>query len=171
MKNALVGYTGFVGSNLLQFYEFNYLFNSKNFKEAANREFDIIFFCGVPAVKWYANKNPEEDFKTLENIKSILDTIKVNKIVLISTIDVYEDVTSGNDEDYKIIYNKNHTYGKNRYLFENYIMDRFDDYNIIRLPALFGKGLKKNIIFDLINNNNVNDIPINSEFQWYYLDG
>lgn len=168
--NALVGYTGFVGSNLLQFYKFDYFYNSKNFNEAKNKKFDTLFFCGMPAVKWYANKNPEEDLNTLENIKSILNTIEVNKIILISTIDVYEDVTSELNEDYKIKYNKNHTYGKNRFLFEEFIKNNFNNYNIIRLPALFGKGLKKNIIYDLIHNNNVNNIPLNSAFQWYYLD-
>tara|TARA_B110000483_G_scaffold104594_1_gene127620 strand:+ start:3580 stop:5172 length:1593 start_codon:yes stop_codon:yes gene_type:complete len=168
--NALVGYTGFVGSNLLQFYKFDYFYNSKNFNEAKNKKFDTLFFCGMPAVKWYANKNPEEDFNTLKNIQSILNTIEVNKIILISTIDVYDDVYTKLDEDYNIQYNKNHIYGKNRFLFEEFIKNKFNDYNIIRLPALFGKGLKKNIIYDLIHNNNVNDIPLNSSFQWYYLE-
>ena len=167
---AIVGYTGFVGSNLQQFYKFNYFYNSKNFFEAKNKSFDTIFFCGVPAVKWYANKHPEEDYNTIENIKSILDCVEAKKVILISTIDVYENVTIGENEDYKINCNENHTYGKNRFLFEEYIKNRFNNYNIVRLPALFGKGLKKNIIYDLIHNNNVNDIPLNSSFQWYYLD-
>ena len=170
MKNAIVGYTGFVGSNLLQFYKFDYFYNSKNFKEAENETFDTLFFAGIPAVKWYANKNPEQDFDILENIKNILNTVTVKKIILISTIDVYNDVTKQFDEDYVINPDNNHTYGKNRYLFEEYIKNTFNNYNIIRLPALFGKGLKKNIIYDLINNNNVNDIPLHSSFQWYYLD-
>jgi hydroxypyruvate isomerase len=38
------------------------------------------------------------------------------------------------------------------------------------LPALFGNGLKKNIIYDLINNNQLNNIQINSFFQWYDLN-
>jgi sugar phosphate isomerase/epimerase len=169
-NNAIVGFTGFVGSNLLQFYKFNHFYNSKNFHEAKNKEFDTLFFSGVPAVKWKANKNPEEDNSIIEELKNILDTISVKKIILISTIDVYENTNNGLNEDYHINYNKNHTYGKNRFLFEEYIKTRYINYNIIRLPALFGKGLKKNLIYDLINNNNVNDIPINSSFQWYYLD-
>lgn len=170
LKNAIVGHTGLVGSNLLQFYNFDYYYNSKNFIDAKNQSFDTLFFCGIPAVKWYANKNPEEDRNTIDKIKSILDTISAKKVILISTIDVYEDTCSQGNEDTEIYPNKNHTYGKNRYLFEEYIKSKFDDYHIIRLPALFGKGLKKNIIYDLIHNNNVKDIPTNSAFQWYYLD-
>jgi sugar phosphate isomerase/epimerase len=170
MANAIVGYTGFVGSNLLQFYKFDYFYNSKNFDNAKNKTFDTMFFCGIPAVKWYANKNPQEDYNVIENIKSILNTIKVKKIILISTIDVYECVDKCYDENYEINPNNNHTYGKNRFLFEEYVIKNFENYNIIRLPALFGKGLKKNIIYDLMHNNNIHDIPFNSSFQWYNLD-
>lgn len=169
-KNAIVGYTGLVGSNLLQFYNFDYYYNSKNFAEAKHKSFDTLFFCGIPAVKWYANKNPEEDRNTIDEIQSILDTVSAKKIVLISTIDVYENIRHQGNEDSVINPHENHTYGKNRFLFEEYVKSRFNDYHIIRLPALFGKGLKKNIIYDLIHNNNVQDIPINSAFQWYYLE-
>ena len=58
---AIVGYTGFVGSNMLQFYVFDNFYNSKNFEEARGKHFEEIIFCGIPAVKWFANKNPNED--------------------------------------------------------------------------------------------------------------
>lgn len=170
MKRAIIGYSGFVGSNLLQFYKFDFFYNSKNFNEAIDKEFDEIYFCGIPAVKWYANKNPEEDYKVIEEIKNILKTIKTKKFILISTIDVYDNVTSENTEEYNCDYNNNHAYGKNRYLFETFIKDTFENYYIIRLPALFGKGIKKNVIYDLLNNNEIENIPINSSFQWYDLN-
>jgi sugar phosphate isomerase/epimerase len=170
MTTAIVGYSGFVGSNLLQFYNFDYFYNSSNFHEAINGEFDTLFFCGVPAVKWYANKNPDEDFDVLYKIRSILETITVKKIILISTIDVYEYVNSEETEDYDCDFINNHTYGRNRYLFESFIQKKFDNYYIIRLPALFGKGLKKNVIYDLINGNQVGNIEKNTKFQWYDLN-
>ena len=170
MTTALVGYTGFVGSNLLQFYKFDNLYNSTNFHEAKNKEFDTLFFCGVPAVKWYANKNPDEDFDVLHKIRSILETIKVKKIILISTIDVYEYVDSQETEDYDCDFINNHAYGRNRYLFESFVKQNFGNYFIIRLPALFGKGLKKNVIYDLIHNNQIGNIERNTKFQWYDLN-
>ena len=170
MTTALVGYTGFVGSNLLQFYKFDNLYNSSNFHEAINKEFDTLFFCGVPAVKWYANKNPDEDFDVLHKIRTTLETIKVNKIILISTIDVYEYVDSQETEDYDCDFINNHTYGRNRYLFESFVKEKFANHFIIRLPALFGKGLKKNVIYDLIHNNQVGNIERNTKFQWYNLN-
>ena len=103
------------------------------------------------------------------NIKNIFKSIKANKVILISTIDVYNNINNKSNEK-TIINITNHTYGKNRYLFEEFVKSHFTDVLIIRLPALFGKGLKKNIIYDLINNNNVNKIYINSKFQWYNLE-
>jgi sugar phosphate isomerase/epimerase len=170
INRAIVGYSGFVGSNLLKFYKFNYFYNSKNFNEATNMSFDELYFCGIPAVKWYANKYPLEDKETIDKIKDILKTINVKKIILISTIDVYENVDLENNEDYECDWVINHEYGRNRYLFEYFIKNTFTDYNIVRLPALFGSGLKKNIIYDLINNNQIYNIQINSCFQWYDLN-
>ena len=167
---AIVGYTGFVGSNMLQFYVFDNFYNSKNFEEARGKHFEEIIFCGIPAVKWFANKNPNEDTNIIENIKNILNTITCDKFILISTIDVYNNTSCSSNEESQINFLINHTYGKNRYLFEKYIEGKFENHFIIRLPALFGKGLKKNIIFDLINNNQIENIPLNSSFQWYNID-
>ena len=38
------------------------------------------------------------------------------------------------------------------------------------MPALFGLGLKKNVIFDMLTNNITCKINPNDMFQWYYLD-
>ena len=38
------------------------------------------------------------------------------------------------------------TYGKNRLLLEQFVEKNYDNYLIVRLPALFGKGLKKNLL-------------------------
>jgi hypothetical protein len=44
------------------------------------------------------------------------------------------------------------------------------DLKIFRLPALFNKHIKKNILFDLLIDNNVSSINPNSAYQWYNLD-
>ena len=64
------------------------------------------------------------------------------------------------------------SYGTNRYLFEKMVLESLQcKYKIIfRLPALFSKDIKKNILFDLLNNNNVEKINVNSSYQWYNLD-
>ena len=170
MENALFGYSGLVGSNLLTKYKFKYLYNSKNIQDAKYKSFDTIFICCIPAVKWFANKYPDIDLDNIENIKKILKTISAKQIILISTIDIYDNINNNSNENTVINYNNNHNYGKNRYLFETFIKEKFINYYIIRLPALFGKGLKKNIIYDLLNNNNIQQISTNTLFQWYNLE-
>jgi sugar phosphate isomerase/epimerase len=170
MKKGLFGYSGFVGMNLQQFYKFDYFFNSKNYNDAKNLEIDILFFASLPATKWYINKNPEQDLITINTLIEILKTMKIKKIILISTIDIYDTTDSQINEDYLPNFNNNHTYGKHRYIFEQFIIDNFIDYHIIRLPALFGLGLKKNIIYDLLNNNQIENISPYTHFQWYDLN-
>tara|TARA_Y100000816_G_scaffold175374_1_gene126219 strand:- start:3605 stop:5227 length:1623 start_codon:yes stop_codon:yes gene_type:complete len=169
---AIVGYTGFVGSNILQFYKVTHFYNSKNFHEAKGMNFDVVIFCGAPATKWIANKYPEQDCEVIDSIINTLHTMKVERFILISTIDVYDKIDTRNNELYELNGEDNHTYGKNRLKLEKFVQSYsgFVTTHIVRLPALFGKGLKKNIIYDLIHNNNVNDIPIDSEFQWYDLE-
>ena len=170
MTKCIIGYSGFVGGNLLLQKKFDNFYNSQNINDIRNLFFDELYFCGIPAVKWYANQNPIEDTNNIENIIDILKTVKVNKFILISTIDVYENINSQDNEDYNCDYKNNHIYGKNRYIFENFIKNNYENTYIVRLPALFGYGLKKNIIYDLINNNQINKISINTKFQWYNLD-
>jgi len=170
MNNAIFGYTGLVGSHLNIYYTFKYFYNSKNIKKASGKTFDTIFISCIPAVKWLANKNPDDDNKIIEEIKSIFKTITANKVILISTIDIYNVINNKSNESTIIDYKNNHTYGKNRFLFEEFIKKQFNNITIIRLPALFGNGLKKNVIYDLLNNNEVDKIYINSSFQWYNLD-
>ena len=169
-NNALFGYTGFVGGNLLLKELFNNLYNSKNIKEAKNKEFDYVYLSCVPAVKWLANKNPENDINVINELIDVIRTIKCKKIILISTIDIYPHTDNENNEDDNIDKIENHTYGKNRRYFEKFIESNFENYHIVRLPALFGYGLKKNIIYDLLKNNQINNIPVNSKFQWYNLN-
>jgi sugar phosphate isomerase/epimerase len=170
LENAIFGYTGLVGNHISKNYELDKFYNSSNIQEAINCEYNNIYICCIPAVKWLANKYPENDIMIIENIKNIFKTIKAKKVILISTIDVYDNINNHSTENTVINYDKNNCYGRNRYLFEQFIKMNFTNYNIIRLPALFGNGLKKNIIYDLINNNNITDILINSTFQWYNLD-
>lgn len=169
-NDALFGYTGFVGGNLLLKGTFKNLYNSKNITEAQNKEFDYVYFSCVPAIKWIANKNPENDIKVINELINIIKTIKCKKFILISTIDVYPYSSNKDNEDIVIFDIENNAYGKNRLFLENFIKNNFDNYHIIRLPALFGHGLKKNVIYDLLNNNQINNIPVNSTFQWYNLE-
>lgn len=146
----LVGYTGFVGSNISMSDEFDGLFNSKNITEAFGGNPDLLIYSGVPAQKFIANSEPEKDLEIINNAIENIKKINPKKIVLISTIDVYKNPVNVN-EDTTIDTDNLHPYGLNRYKLELWVKENFDDYLIVRLPGLYGENIKKNFIYDLIN--------------------
>ncbi len=167
---CLIGYTGFVGSNIASQREFDVLVNSKNFRDIQGMSFDKVVCAGVSAVKWKANANPEEDFARITELADVLKTVSAKKFVLISTIDVYPAKGIGADESYDIHSGENDAYGRHRAWFEDFCREHFEDTLVIRLPALFGTGLKKNVVFDLVNDNMLDNINPSSSFQYYFLD-
>lgn len=149
MITSLVGYTGFVGSNLASEYGFSHLYNSINIQEAFATKPDVLVYAGVRAEKFLANKEPERDFKIIEEAYNNIKEINAKKVVLISTIDVYKNPYNVYEDS--VVEKENlHAYGLNRYYLEQWVQNNFDSL-IIRLPGLFGKNIKKNFIYDLIN--------------------
>lgn len=150
MKKGLIGYTGFVGNNLDSQIKFDEKYNSKNINEIKGKQFDIVYCAGVSAIKWFANQNPDKDMEGINSLIENLKAIKTKIFILISTIDIYTEFENINEDTLPNI-SKQDAYGKNRYYLENWVKNNFENYLIVRLPALFGKGLKKNFIYDLLN--------------------
>jgi hypothetical protein len=171
--NILVGDTGLVGSTLKESINFDFTFNSKNIDKFNEFNFNgsTIYLSCLPATKWLVNKNIKEDILNINKIINILSKQSYNKVILISTIDVYSETKLLSNEDSAITIN-NLSYGSNRYLFELLVKNllSYNDLKIFRLPALYNKHIKKNVIFDLMNNNNIEQINTNSSYQWYNLD-
>lgn len=168
-SSALIGYTGFVGGNLHRQHPFDNLYNSKNFQDIRDRNYELLVCAGISAVKWQANKDPGTDKKNIQKLQDVLATVKADTFVLISTIDVYP-VLVDVDENFNVHAVENHAYGTHRREFEDFCQQHFNKCHIIRLPGLFGQGLKKNVIYDLLNDNCLDMININSSFQYYYLE-
>lgn len=148
--DAIVGYTGFVGSNLCSFHTFSGQYNSKNIKEAFGSEPELLVYSGVRAEMFLANKDPEGDFKIIENAVENIKRIAPKKLVLISTIAVYPE-TDGVDETTEIQTEKLSAYGKNRLYLEQWVEENVKDHLIVRLPAIYGINMKKNFIYDYIH--------------------
>ena len=67
--NSLVGYTGFVGSNLYETGDFNKVYNSKSIKEAYETAPDLLVYAGLRAEKYLANYEPEKDMARIRDIR------------------------------------------------------------------------------------------------------
>lgn len=147
---ALVGYTGFVGSNLYAEGKFDAVYNSKNIEEAYGTNPELLVYAGVRAEKYLANNAQEKDLELIRQAEENIRKINPRKLVLISTIDVF-GTPDKVDENSAVDPEGLHAYGYNRYLLETWVRERFPDALIIRLPGLFGRNIKKNFIYDLIH--------------------
>ncbi len=168
MADALIGHTGFVGSTLRQQRTFSHFFNSANIASIRNQSFDTVFCAAAPAQKWLANENPEKDRANIAQLCSHLSACKARRMVLISTVDVYDDAAAV-DEDTPLCPDKLAPYGKHRLELEHFIQETFAAHTIVRLPALFGTGLKKNFIYDLLHDNCLDWTDARSAFQFYNM--
>lgn len=167
MAQALIGHTGFVGGTLLAQTTFDATYNSTNIEQIKGQEFDLIVCAGAPGRKWEANQRPAQDRASLDRLTQALNSVRAKEFILISTVDVYPrpiDV----DEATLIDNGQNSPYGHHRRLLEQYADDRFPTL-IVRLPGLFGRGLKKNVIFDFLHHNRTDRISPDSTFQFYDL--
>ncbi len=167
-SNALIGHTGFVGGTLLRQSTYDATFNSRNIEQIAGGSFDRIICAGVSAVKWLANKEPEADWRGIKRLMDCLETVSAQHFVLISTIDVYRDPVGRTELDIPPT-DGLHPYGRHRLALEAFVAERFPSHTIVRLPALFGAGLRKNALFDLMTGNMTDRIVPNAAFQWYPL--
>jgi hypothetical protein len=165
-RTCLIGYTGFVGSNLLAQQSFDDLYRSTNIADIRGKHYSLLVCAGIGAVKWRANKEPAEDRAAIDRLLDPLLTVNAERAVLISTVDVYP-VATAVDEDFDCASLPSHPYGTNRLYAEQCLRQHFRDLSVVRLPGLFGPGLKKNVIFDLLHRNCLDAINPASAFQYY----
>lgn len=166
MVNALVGYTGFVGSTLQKQTSFGALFRSTNVTELAGQHFDTLVCAGAPAQKWLANKEPAQDRASLDLLMRSLETVQCRTFILISTVDVFASPV-GVDEGTPVVEEGLHPYGLHRRLLEKFVEARFPRRLVARLPGLVGPGLRKNVIYDFHHHNNLTAVESRAVFQFY----
>jgi sugar phosphate isomerase/epimerase/dTDP-4-dehydrorhamnose reductase len=167
--NALIGWTGFVGQNLFdqmtteERATYSY-YNSENVEAICGKSFTTLICAGMPASKWIANANPKEDRATLDRLLKCLRRVQAQRVVLISTVDVLDCSIPQKEKGTMWA---THPYGVHRKLLEDFFLQAFPDGIVLRLPGLFGQGLKKNILYDLPKANVISNICLDSQFQWY----
>jgi nucleoside-diphosphate-sugar epimerase len=164
--NALIGHSGFVGSILKNQTSFDDIFRSTNIGEIDSREFDLVVCAAAPAQKWIANREPLNDRKAIDSLIAHLERVSTKFFVLISTIDVFKN-PNGVYENSPIDEGGLHAYGLHRRILEKFVENQFPNSLIVRLPGLVGPGLRKNVIFDFLNDNNLEAINSQGIFQFY----
>jgi nucleoside-diphosphate-sugar epimerase len=170
---AIIGGSGFIGKNLSRLLaehrvSTNLLNSSSDKADYRNINAQVVFIAAPQALKWWANLNPAEDSKHIDKLIDNLSYMENSNVVLFSTIDVMKKSIWSNETTNE--FEETEAYGLNRRKLELFCTELFPDLHIIRLPALVGVGLKKNVFFDLVNQNQLEKIDLRSTYQWYVLD-
>ena len=147
-RDLLVGSTGFVGGNLRAKHTFTAVCHSSDIAAQYGTRPDLCVYAGVPAAMFLANADPEADMEVMRTARENLRKIAPKSLVLISSIAVFAD-SRGRCEDDAPDTDGLPAYGRNRLQLEQWVREDFNDALIVRLPALYGAGLKKNFLFDL----------------------
>lgn len=169
MSTALIGATGFVGSNLLRGATFDDLYDSTNIESIRGRRYELVVCAGARAEKWRINSEPERDRAELDRLRAAVAGVQTERLLLVSTIDVYPEPL-GVDEESPIDVDALAPYGRHRLELERWCESRFDTL-VVRLPGLFGPGLKKNVVYDLLHDNRVDAIDPDGRFQLWDVRG
>lgn len=83
-------------------------------------------------------------------LAQVLASVRADRAVLISTIDVYQPPV-GVDETDPAQFDGSGAYGTHRAWFEAFFRSRFPDALVLRLPALYAPDVRKNLVHDLLH--------------------
>lgn len=146
-RTVLVGSTGFVGGNLLAAHAFDAAYHSTDVQLGFGQANGLVVYAGVPAAMFLANQDPQADLAVMQKARRNLQRLAPEKVVLISSICVYADSRGKTEADQPTMEGLA-PYGANRLQLERWVRQDFPSALILRLPALYGKGLKKNFLYD-----------------------
>ena len=166
--SVLIGSTGFVGSHLSRQHSFKYQVHRTDVESIIGLETDLLVCAGLPAEKWRANSDPESDWSNMVHLSQVLTSLRAERAILIATIDVNQPAIEV-DETSSANFDGNEAYGMHRAWFEVLFKSCFTNTLIIRLPGLFAKDVRKNLVHDLLNNrlDQLSNVNQNSMFQFF----
>ena len=189
LKIAITGADGFIGKNLCQTLEnrgyqlIKYDIDNLDIRNKIeiSDEIDVIYHLAALNKPYLSKINPVETFKanvlgTLNLLEAIRNS-NVKKIIFASSILVYKDLIKTKETD-SVGYNSIYPYGLEKLIGEEYIKMYSDlfgiDYVIFRISGVYGPGMYKNPIFDIIQGFQNNKIKLyvnrNSVYNFIYID-
>jgi hypothetical protein len=167
VKTALIGYTGFVGSNIAASHDFTDCYNTANISDIRGRSYDLVVSAATRADSHRINQNGPADLAEIDDYIALLSTVHAAQLVLVSTVCIYPGGTTP-DESTPLSAEGLTPYGANRLYMEQTLSERFNTL-ALRLPQLYGIGLKKGIVYDLLNDYRIEFIRPEGRFQYYDL--
>lgn len=172
----LIGGNGFVGSayaRLFQRLDLEYrIIRREDHAALAGASCDVLINANGNSKKFLADQDPLGDFDaSVRTVLHALTNFRYRYYVQLSTGDVYPDQSSPavTQEDGTITPARLSRYGLHKYLAEQLVQQYAAQWLIVRMGGFVGPGLKKNAIFDMLN-----DAPVwlapDSELQFIHTD-
>jgi nucleoside-diphosphate-sugar epimerase len=160
MKYYVLGGDGLLGSaiirELLKQKKNVTNINRMNYNKFINKKCDFFIYANGNSNKYFATQNPFVDFEmSVTTVMKSINDFRFKKFIFFSSCDVYDKISIKNTFEDSLITKSNNFYGKNKYIAENIVKIYCKKWLILRLGPLIGKNLKKNTIFNLLNNKKV----------------
>src|SRR3989344_476487 len=142
---AVVGVNGYVGNALCKASSLSPRYSlvgvtRENYAEMQGRSFDILINSAMPAARFWAKNNPDQDF--LETVKKTADLLygwQFKKFVQISTVSARCQLDT--------------VYGRNKAAAEK--LCDFGENLIVRFGALYDDNMKKGVLTDMLEGKKV----------------
>lgn len=171
MKIAILGSNGFIGKNLINNFPDAISINRNNYNDYLNDHFDLLINCSGNS-----NKRTENKKQIMDNFNSnVLDLIKisfdfnVDKIVHLSSAEVYGDLSENTNENTEINPSYLSCYGLNKYLGECIVKRYYKKWTILRLNGIIGQHLRKGFCYDILTQDRI-FMSEKSKFQILHTD-
>lgn len=176
MKVGVIGGQGFVGSAFVRYLQKEKIdhcvIEKGNYSHCIDKKFDVLINANGNSKKFLAIENPKQEFsETVSSVhKSLLD-FKYSLYVHCSTVDVYNSFQDPafNSENATINISSISKYGLHKLLAEILVRNYAKAWLILRFGGFVGPGLKKNSIFDILNNLPLR-VNIDSAYQYLPTD-
>lgn len=172
-KIALIGYEGFVGSAIFKIFSQDKNveiigINRKNFESYFGKKFDVLIEAGCNSKKYLADDDPVNELeKSVVHRLKTLTKFNADFHIHISSVDVYEDLSKKElTTESTQISSSSSNYGSHKLLAETLVQHYADDWLIFRLSGMVGAGLRKNPIYDILNDS---ELFINKHSQYQYI--
>lgn len=155
----IMGGNGFVGSayaRLCESLNLEYkIITRENFDDFIGKSCDLFINANGNSVKFLADREPVKEFDaSVRSVVRSLNEIKSDKYVFLSSGDVYWDTKypAYTDESQILDLQKASRYGLHKSLAETYVRNAHSRSLIMRMGGFVGPNMRKNAIFDMVNN-------------------
>ena len=156
---GILGSRGFVGSAITRYCKKKKIkfveITRRNNHENEKLKFKYLINCAMPSKRFWAKKFPKKDFEeTVLKTNYFLNKFDYEKFIHVSSVSARVQL--------------NTVYGKNKRKAEN-LVKKTSFFTIYRLASMFGRGLNKGVLIDLINSSQVY-LNKNSKYSFTKVD-